>query len=274
LRLLAAQEQTAPTSPFAATAPLVPVRRTRLWVEALVIGWLLWIYDDINNLAPIRQVAAIHHATALWSFERSLHLTPELTLNRWLAARPGLGLVLADYYDIAHFAVTLGLLGWIWYARPDIFRPLRNSLVLINVIGLVIFWRYPLAPPRMLTGAGFTDVVANTHAFASWHTGSLAQHANELAAMPSLHIAWAAWSALVIWRAWGNRFARAAGILYVALTALIVMATGNHYLMDIVGGLLTMALAVVLGDRLAAVRWSRRGKRAEAAPAELLEQER
>ncbi len=58
------------------------------------------------------------------------------------------------------------------------------------MLAFVVFWRYPVAPPRMLPG--FTDVVASTHAFGSWHTGALASQANQLAAMPSLHIAWAA----------------------------------------------------------------------------------
>ena len=47
---------------------------------------------------------------------------------------------------------------------------------------------------------GFTDVVAATHAFGSWHTGALASHANQLAAMPSLHIAWAVWCRSCVWR--------------------------------------------------------------------------
>ena len=48
----------------------------------------------------------------------------------------------------------------------------------------------------MLTSLGFRDVVSSSHAFGNFHTGSLASHANELAAMPSLHMAWAAWCAL------------------------------------------------------------------------------
>ncbi len=47
---------------------------------------------------------------------------------------------------------------------------------------------------------GFTDVVASTHALGSWHTGALASQANQLAAMPSLHIAWAVWCSVALWR--------------------------------------------------------------------------
>ncbi|HLL91919.1 MAG TPA: phosphatase PAP2 family protein [Solirubrobacteraceae bacterium] len=218
--------------------------RTRWWVEALVIVWLCWVYDAITNLAHLRMQAALTHAQAVLHLEQSLHLAPELTLNHWLAGHHTLGLALSDYYDNAHFVVTLGLLGWLWWKRAELYRGLRNSLVLVNVLAFIVFWRYPVAPPRML--GGYTDVVASTHAIGSWHTGALASHANELAAMPSLHMAWAVWCALVLWRVSERRWVRALGVLYPFVTALAVLATGNHFLLDLIGGLAVMAAAVLI----------------------------
>jgi hypothetical protein len=231
----------------AAVAGLVGARaqrRTRWWVEALTVVWLCWVYDAITNLAPLRLHVALAHAQGVLSLERALHIDPELTLDRWLAGHHTLGLVISDYYDNAHFIVTLGLLGWLWWRRADICRPLRNSLVVVNLLGFLVFWRYPVAPPRML--AGFTDVVASTHAIGSWHTGALASHANELAAMPSLHIAWAAWCVLAVWRISERRWVRSLAILHVCLTALAVLSTGNHFVLDIFGGLLALAASVLL----------------------------
>jgi hypothetical protein len=222
------------------------VPRARWWVELITIAWLGWAYDAITNLAPLRQHVAISHAWGILHLERTLHLDPELTLNRWLAGHHTLGLLASDYYDNAHFVVTLGLLGWLWWRRPDRYRPLRSMLVLINVIGFVVFWRYPVAPPRMLTGVGYRDIVASTHAFGSWHTGSLASQANQLAAMPSLHLAWAAWSGLAIWRMWEDARLRALALIYPCLTTVSVLATGNHFLADVLAGLVTMALAMLL----------------------------
>src|SRR5579863_7023051 len=175
-------------------------RRTRLWVEALVIAWLCWVYDAINNLAPVRLHLAVAHGWTLLHLERTLGLDPEMPLNRWLAGHHTLGLALSDYYDNAHFLVTLGLLGWLWWRRADIYRPLRNTLVAINAIGFVVFWLYPTAPPRLLAGGGCSDVVAATGALGGWHSGSLALVANQFAAMPSLHMGWAVWCSLALWR--------------------------------------------------------------------------
>ena len=238
------------------------VARTRWWVEALTIGWLLWVYDTIANLAPLRLHAALAHGADLLRLERTLHIDPEHALDTWLAGRHTLALIVADYYDNAHFIVTLGLLGWLWWRRADLYRPLRSTLVAVNVIGFVVFWLFPVAPPRMLHG--FIDVVSTTGAIGSWHSGALASHANELAAMPSLHLAWAAWCALAVWRITSRPWVRGLAAAHVLLTALAVLSTGNHYVLDMVGGLLTLGAAVLL------VRaWQGAGARLRAASAPL-----
>jgi hypothetical protein len=237
-----------------------------------VIIFLCWIYDAVTNLAPVRNVAARDHALSVLHLETVLHLDPEAALNSWLAGHHTLGLWAGDYYDNAHFVVTLGVVGWLWWRHPGQYRPLRNGLVLCNLIGFVVFWRYPMAPPRMLPGSHYVDIVAASGAFGSAHSGTLATVANELAAMPSLHIAWAVWSAWAVfvvlrpaqrrqgqdrrqgqprqwwlWLIW----------LYPVCTTVVVLSTGNHFLADVLAGALTAVVAIWLGYRLAAwwPRW-------------------
>jgi PAP2 superfamily len=236
----------------AAALQVRPVRRSRWWLELVAVAWLALLYDMVTGMAPLRQALALAHGRAVLSIEHSLDLAPELGFNHWLTAHRALGTIASYYYDNAHFLVTFGLLAWLWWRRADLYRPLRSALVLINLLGLAVFWLYPVAPPRMLVGDGFTDVIAASHTFGSWHTGSLAADADQLAAMPSLHLAWAAWCALALWRAsaaWqlaARRGARALALLYPCLTALVVLATGNHYLLDVLAGLATFALAHAL----------------------------
>lgn len=218
------------------------VRRSRWWAELLAVAWLAWLYDVVTGLAPLRQPLALAHGRSLLHIEQSLHVAVERSLNVWLAAHHALGVVLSYYYDNAHFVVTFGLLGWLWWKRPDLYRPLRNALVGINVIGLLVFWRFPVAPPRML--GGFTDVIATSHALGSWHTGSLAADADQLAAMPSLHIAWAVWCGVALWRISRRRSVRVLALLYPLLTTVVVLSTANHYLLDVLAGALTAAIAV------------------------------
>ena len=240
------------TGSAAVVVPISPARtRTRWWVELLVIAWLCWVYDLINNLAPLRLHLAIAHARGVLHLEQSLGVDPELALDRWLARHHTLGLLLSLYYDNAHFLVTLGLLGWLWWKRADLYRPLRNVLVLVNVIGFAVFWLYPVAPPRLLPG--FTDVVAASGAFGSWHTGALASQANQYAAMPSLHIAWAVWCSLALWRISSRPWVRVLAVFYPCVTAVAVLATGNHFLLDLLGGLVAIGLSVAIVELVS--RW-------------------
>ena len=140
--------------------------------------------------------------------EHSLHIDPERSLDRWLAAHHTLGLVVSDYYDNAHFVVTLGLLGWLWWARADIYRPLRNTLVLVNVLGVRRLLAVPGRAAADAAAASPTWSPPRTRSAPGTH-GALASHANELAAMPSLHIAWAAWCTLAVWQARAARWVRA-----------------------------------------------------------------
>ena len=252
-------------APAARAEPLAPepVKRSPWWLELLLVAWLAWVYDATTNLAPLRVHAALAHARGLLNIEQWLGIDPERSLDHWLAGHQTLGLVVSDYYDNAHFVVTFALLGWLWWARADIYRPLRNILLLCNVLAFVVFWRFPVAPPRML--GGFTDVVASSGALGSWHGHSgLAAHANELAALPSLHLAWAAWCTMAVWQATRRVWARALAILYPCLTTFAVISTGNHFVLDVVAGLVTFAASVAL-VRLTEAGLARRRERSVAA---------
>ena len=174
--------------------------RAPLWIELAIIAWLFWLYDVINDFAPVRQLLALRDATNLLSFERSLGLDPERTLNHWLAAHGTLSLISSYYYFFAHAIVTFGVLVWLWWQAPKLYARLRTQLVIVNLIAFVVFWRYPLAPPRSFPGLGYIDVIARSHALVSWHSGVLVHDADQFAAMPSLHVAWASWCAIAIWQ--------------------------------------------------------------------------
>ena len=170
--------------------------RSPILVELAWLVFLVWIYNWLQDLAPLRRKMAFSNAEAVLSFERRSGLDPEAVLDHWLAHQHILALAASNFYAIAIFAVTFGLAVWTWWRRPDIYVPMRNCIVLANLIAFVVFWAFPVAPPRMLPG--FVDVVANAGGL-GWHN-SLVSHADQLAAMPSMHMGYAVWCALVMWR--------------------------------------------------------------------------
>jgi len=221
-----------------------PTKRSPLVLELSLVVFLGWIYNWLQDLAPLRYRLALRHGAGILSFEQRLGIAPERAMDHWLAGHYLLAYISSDFYDNAIFGVTFCFAAWTWWRRPDIYRPLRNTLVLANLAGFTVFWLYPVAPPRMLPG--FVDVVEKVGGLGSWHN-TLVSHADQLAAMPSMHLAWAVWCSLVAWklcwhlstgktkRAWKGA-AVAFGVAYPVITALVVLATGNHYLLDVLAG--------------------------------------
>jgi uncharacterized membrane protein len=220
--------------------------RAPLWIELAVVAWLFYLYDVINGFAPIRQQLAIHNALGVLAFEHSLSLSPERAINTWLAHHATLGSIAAYYYFFAHGVITFAVLALLWWKRPDLYRRQRTLLVIINLIAFATFWRYPLAPPRMFPNLGYVDVIAASHVLVSWSSSALVHDADQLAAMPSLHVAWAIWSGLSLWLLLRRRVFALLAVAYPLMTALVVMATANHYLLDVLAGAATVPAAFAL----------------------------
>jgi hypothetical protein len=235
-------------------------RRERAWllVDVLVVAWLIWLFDALNNLAPVRQTLAVRNGHSVLELERSLHLDPERALDSWLAHHHVLSEIVVFWYENVHIVVTLAVFVWLWWRRADSLGVMRMTIVLVNVIALIVFWSFPTAPPRMLTG-DYIDLVARVHGLPVWQVGATALHSNQLCSMPSLHIAWATWCSIAVWRETSRRWLRAIALAYPFVTTFAVMATGNHYLADaLAGAAITFAVYLPLSRVSArdADRWA------------------
>ncbi len=230
-------------------------RRELAWLslDLLLVAWLCWLFDAINNLAPVRQALALSNGRRVLDLERSLSLDPERALDTWLAHRHTLSVIVVLWYENVHIIVTLSVLAALWALRPDLLGVMRATLVLVNVVALAVFWSFPTAPPRMLS-SGYVDLVSSVQHLPVWQIGATALHSNQLCSMPSLHIAWATWSAIGVWQMTGRRWLRALAAIYPLLTTFAVMATGNHYLADALAGAGLTALAYVAFSRPAVRR--------------------
>jgi membrane-associated phospholipid phosphatase len=71
---------------------------------------------------------------------------------------------------------------------------------------------------------------------------------NLLAAMPSMHVAWTTWCAYAVWSVLRRRWPRGAWSAWLlpSLTAFDVLATGHHYVLDILAGFVVVAIAIRL----------------------------
>jgi hypothetical protein len=187
--------------------------------------------------------AAVAHAAGLWRAERWLHLDIEPSINHLAAARPVLAETAGYYYGLAHFIVTPLVLAWLWLRRPAAFGPLRSALVLATTAANAVFWTWPVAPPRFAV-PGMADILVRYRILGAGSPRGPDSLVNLYAAMPSLHVAWAAWCAAALVAATRGRWRHLAW-LYPAATTLVVVATANHFLADAAAGLAVTALGLL-----------------------------
>ncbi|WP_235022744.1 bifunctional phosphatase PAP2/O-acyltransferase family protein [Amycolatopsis alkalitolerans] len=222
--------------------------RPRWWGELLAGLALFAVYLVIEaKPLPSRELRALASGDQLLRFEQALHLDFELPMNHWLAGQGWLR-TLANYeYAVTYIASALILLVWVYLRHPDDYRRVRTSFAWLNLLALLCFWLYPVAPPRMLEGAGFVDTVRLGHTVGSWGS-PLVENANQLAAMPSLHVGWALWVSVMLARISGRAAVQGLSAVHVLVTLAVILATGNHYWLDAAGAVLVVAGSVMIAD--------------------------
>ncbi|MDQ7905769.1 phosphatase PAP2 family protein [Phytohabitans sp. ZYX-F-186] len=232
------------------------------WVREIAIGLAVFaVYAIAAGLDwPGRRATAMAHSRRIFDLERALHIDVEPALNRWLVPHDTLRVIANYEYATTYVISAFALLFWLYLRRPAVYRWARNSFILVNLLSIACFAVYPVAPPRLVGDLGFVDTVRLGHTWGSWGSPMVA-HANELAAMPSLHFAWAVWVSAMLAAYAGGRLVQGVSAVHVAVTALVIMATANHYLLDAVAGTLVVVLCVTVtrprtpprrGERVAA----------------------
>jgi hypothetical protein len=152
------------------------------------------------------------------------------------------------YYATMHFIVTIAVMVWLFVKRPHIYRGARTVLFVTTLAGLAGFYLYPLAPPRLLPQYSYVDTLTRFHTWGSLADPKIAEHSNQYAAMPSLHIGWALWCGIALFLCARRTWVRLLGLLYPVATLIVIVGTANHFIIDAVGG----AIAIGIGF---AVQW-------------------
>lgn len=223
---------------------LTQYRAPRWWQEITIIAIGYWLYGLGRNALPQTKSVALRHGRAVQHLQERLHLNVEQSFNHFVAANEWLAQPMDYYYATLHFIVTASVLVWMYFAHPRVYRGARTVLVATTLLALAGFFLYPLAPPRLLPSYfGYVDTVIKFHTWGSLADPDVAEHSNQYAAMPSLHIGWALWCALTVFACARRTWVRYWALLYPVLTLLVIVGTANHYILDAVGGAVTVALA-------------------------------
>ena len=245
-----------------ATAPAPEERRflPRGWRD-LALQVAIWFgflaaYQVARGIADRNSAAAFENGLKVIDLESRANALFELSLQGLVQSWHLLAVATSWTYWLSQFTVLGLALLWVYLRRNDVFARFRNLVMLANVIGLAGYVLLPTAPPRMFPDFGFVDTLAS---FASLnHGSSLIQLAsNPYAAMPSLHSADALIVGVVMALLVRRRWAKVAWLLWAPWVWFSVMATGNHFWLDIAAGVLVALAAALVLERRALRRTPR-----------------
>jgi hypothetical protein len=262
--------------------------RRRDFVEAAIVAAAFLAYFGVRGAVIDRPEAAYWHARHIIDVQRSLGFFWEDQMNEWVSDKHFIAQSMNIIYFYLHFPLIIAFGIWLYYFRRDRYTLCRDAFLASGAIALVIYWLYPVAPPRELPEladrfdpnapayiGGFLDTMQEYLGYA-YDTQSTRAFVNPDAAMPSLHFGWDLLLGLaVIYAFWGTRWAWFALPIAIALPILQVFSitlTANHFFLDaMVGGVVALAgiaVALVLSrfvypwggeqmrrSRIPAIRW-------------------
>jgi len=186
---------------------------------------------------------AERNARRVVALEEGLGIHVEPALQRALLPRRRLVAVLNVAYVTLNVALTVGWLMTLFRRRDPAFHRLRRAAVLTTLGAQPVFVLFPLAPPR--TQDGFVDTIESVSGL-DLDRGLVAELYDPIAAMPSIHVAFAVVTAAGLRDAGRSPWMRRLAPGYPPAVALVVFATANHYVLDAVAGWALARLALRL----------------------------
>jgi len=222
-------------------------RRDFVWQLALWLGFAAG-YEVARGLADRSTAEALRNAGRVINVEQRLGGLPELALQERVLAAGALLVHAVDWtYWVAQFAVVVAGLLWIYFRRNGSYRRVRNTLFVTNTLALVGYVLLPTAPPRLVPGLGFVDTLAQSEVF-NHGSGLVQLLSNSFAAMPSLHAADALIIGVALAATTHRRWLAGLYLLWPVWVSFSVLATANHYWLDVVAGAALAALGATVAS--------------------------
>lgn len=226
---------------------LLLARRDGVAQIAVVLG-ALGAYEAARLAIQPNWTQAFANARRIEALEQVAGIAWEQSLQRAFLALPDLVSALNIFYFVGHFLLTGIFFLWLYHRSRDGFRSYRDGFLVATAIALVIHYVFPTAPPR-LAGVGLEDTLL---ALSGIDIGSPTSSAlsNPVAAVPSLHAAYALGVGLGLIHFARSSLVRVAGAIYPPLVVLTIVVTGNHFVFDALAGMLVLGVGFLLASTL------------------------
>jgi len=239
------------TAAIAAGRRFLPRGYADFGLQVVIWFGFLLAYQVARGLADRDPTRAFANGWRVIGLEQRLMGLGELTLQGWTQSSHFLAeLVSWTYWNSEFTVIGLALL-WVYLRRNEAFTRFRNTILLANGLGLIGYVLLPTAPPRFFTSIGFEDTLGQLGGL-NHGSGLVELASNPYAAMPSLHAADALIVGIVLASVARHWPVRVLWLLWPVWVWFAVMATGNHFWLDVLAGVAlgTVALAIVYQSRI------------------------
>jgi membrane-associated phospholipid phosphatase len=232
------------------TTQLKKFIRNPLIREGSTLLSLYWLYSSIRwFVARNSPYEAFSNAYKIIRLETSLGIFHEPAIQKWLIEHAmGLVRLANNFYTVGYFPLLILTGVWLYFHNHERFYVFKLTFALGLGFALVCFSLFPLAPPRMLSEAGFIDT-QQIYGDGFYNKQSFVSFYNPYAAMPSLHFGWSLLISIMAYLS-GRRLLKLMGFLYPLSMAFTIITTGHHYILDVVGGGVVVSSAYLLVNAL------------------------
>jgi hypothetical protein len=208
--------------------------------QASLIAALYALWQVIASYADGRAAGAVHHGLWVWRLERDLYLPSEAWMQRLVLHHRLLVEASNLFYEGVHVPALGVLLVWLFVRHRPQFARYRDTLAVLTLLCLLAYL-VPVAPPRLLPKLGMVDTGQLYHQSVYGRPGT--GIADQLSAMPSVHMAWALFIAFTVMQVSGSRW-RWLVVAHPVATMVVVVLTANHFWLDGAAAALLLVVAV------------------------------
>ena len=209
--------------------------------EGTVLTGIVLTYLMGKHVSPVAWSDTRVNTQAIIDFERTLRIDPEPILQRWLLGHDRLLHLANSAAAWLFLPFVAGTLCWLYVTQDQLFRQYRTALAISALFALALVVLHPVIPPGRMASSGLVD----THALFGDATG----HAGWNSSLPSLHVGWLALSGAALFVGVKSRLRWFWLIGPVTAMAFVVMSTGQHYVVDLIVGV------VIAAGPFAAILW-------------------
>lgn len=243
--------------------------RTRKFILGFAIFVFYWVIFDYMKAFPNYNYNAVHIGD-LYNHEKSIFgimLNGKLiTPNEYFAitGTTFLNIVTGLFY-LCWIPVPLSFAAYLFFTRKREFLYFALTFLLVNLLGFVVYYVYPAAPPWYIQEHGFTFhplTMASTGGLAKFDSffhinlfkSIYAKGSNVFAAMPSLH---SAYPIIVVYYAFKNRLVWVKYVFVAVMLGIWFTAVyaSHHYVLDVIAGIICAIIGISLFNFLSRTKF-------------------